>query len=301
MPGTDRPSGRALSVGVAAALLVAVSLLLLAAPRAGAAAYYVGGGKGVKLAVRVVDSQIVWAKLSVRERCYSTRRGYFERTDAFQSMIEPAPIGRTGNFRWAYEDRRNSKDGSRSVRVQRFSGRIGAKRLVGRVLYYSWLDFSDAGTHIHGTCRGGFGSRPSEPPRAVLTVAHRRPEPAGLAFYYGERKKGIRTLFEVRGRQIIKAQTWARLYCTDPTGRRYLSFETKEWNVPIRVRPSGRFEAYAIRNELPYETLQGKVTSGRITGSYGYSYANSEEGRCRTGSFEPGHGRSTAPFVALRR
>jgi hypothetical protein len=145
------------------------------------------------------------------------------------------------------------------------------------------------------------GSGPPEPPSSVPTVAHRRPEPAGLAFYYGEKKKGIRTLFEVRGRQIIKAQTWARLYCTDPTGRRYLSRETKEWNVPIKLQPLGRFEAFASRNELPFETLQGEVTSGRITGSYGYSYANREEGRCRTGSFELGHGRSTAPFVALRR
>jgi hypothetical protein len=268
---------------------------------AGAAAYYVGGGKGVKLAVRVVDRKIVWAKLSVRERCYSSRRGYYERTNAFQSMIESVPIGRTGNFRWAYENRRHTKNGSRSVEVHSLSGRIGAKRLVGRVLYYSWLNVRDAGTHIYETCRGGFGSRPSEPPRPVPTTAHRRPEPAGLAFYYGEKKKGIRTLFEVRDRQIIKAQTWARLYCTDPTGRRYLGFELKEWNVPIRVRQSGRFKAYAIRNELPYETLQGEVTAGRITGSYGYTYANSEEGHCRTGSFEPGHGRSTAPFVALRR
>ncbi|HWC47489.1 MAG TPA: hypothetical protein VG448_01230 [Solirubrobacterales bacterium] len=285
----------------AAALLAVLGLLLCAAPRAEAAAYYVGGGKGVKLAVRVVDRQIVWAKLSVRERCYSTRRGYFERTDAFQSMIEPVPIGRAGNFRWAYENRRNPKQGSRSVRVQRFSGRIRAKRLVGRVLYYSWFVFPEAGARVHGNCRGGFGSRPSEPPRSVPTVAHRRPEPAGLAFYYGEKKKGIRTLFEVRGRQIIKAQTWARLYCTDPTGRRYLSRETKEWNVPIKVRPSGRFAAFAIRNELPSETLQGKVTAGRIIGSYEYTYANNEEGRCRTGSFAPGSGRRTAPFVALRR
>ncbi|HSC21620.1 MAG TPA: hypothetical protein VLC07_07815 [Solirubrobacterales bacterium] len=298
---TDRPSSRALSVGAATALLAAISLLLLAAPRADAAAYYVGGGKGVKLAVRVVDRQIVWAKLSVRERCYSSRRGYYQRTNAFQSMIEPAPIGRTGNFRWAYEDKRNPKNGSGSVSVQRFSGRIGAKRLVGRVLYYSWFDFRDAGTHVYGNCRGGLGSRPSEPPSSVPTIAHRRPEPAGIAFYYGEKKKGIRTLFEVRGRQIIKAQTWARLYCTDPTGRRYLSLETKEWNVPIKVRPSGRFEAYASRNELPYETLQGELTAGRIIGSYGYTYSNSEEGRCRTGSFGPGHGRRTAPFVALRR
>jgi hypothetical protein len=269
--------------------------------RAGAAAYYVGGGKGVKLAIRVVDRQIVWAKLSVRERCYGTRRGYYERTEAFESMIEPVAIDKKGNFRWAYENRRHTKSGFRSVSVQSFSGRIGKERLVGRVLYYSWFDFLDAGTHIHGSCRGGLSTRPSEPPSPVPTAARRRPEPSKIAFYYGEKKKGIRTLFEVRGRWIVKAQTLARLYCTDPTGRQYLSREFKEWNVPIKLRPSGRFEAFASRNELPFETLQGEVTSGRITGSYGYSYANSEEGRCRTGSFEPGHGQSTAPFVALRR
>ena len=106
---------RVRSTHFGAAAIVAALTLLAAAPCA--AAYYVGGGKGVKLAVRVVDRQIVWAKLSVRERCYSSRRGYYERTDAFQSMIEPVPIGSTGNFKWAYEDRRNPKKGSGSVDV----------------------------------------------------------------------------------------------------------------------------------------------------------------------------------------
>jgi len=301
MLGQDRPSEHISSAKVGAALLATIGLLLLVAPHAGAAAYYLGGGKGVRLAVRVVDHKIVWAKVRVREHCYSTRRGNYDRVEAFESLIRPVAIGRRGAFSWAFESKKHTKSGLRSVTVQNISGRIGTERLVGRVLYYSWFDFPDAGMHVHGNCRGGSDARPSERPVPVPMVAHRRSEPAGLAFYYGEKKKGIRTLFEVRGQQIIKAQTWARLYCTDPTGRRYLSFETKDWNVPIKVRPSGRFEAFAIRNELPYETLQGEVASGRITGSYGYSYANGEEGRCRTGSFEPGHGRSTAPFVALRR
>jgi hypothetical protein len=93
-----------------AALLVTLVLLLLAAPGAGAAAYYCGG-KGVRLAVRVVDRQIVWAKVSVREHCYSTRRGYYEHTEVLDGLILPVAIGRKGAFSWAFK--KHTKKGFR--------------------------------------------------------------------------------------------------------------------------------------------------------------------------------------------
>jgi hypothetical protein len=299
MLGTDRPSGRALSVGTAAALLAAVSLLLLAAPRAGAAAYYVGGGKGVKLAVRVVDRQIVWAKLSVREHCTGTgvvRNSFVNRSEG---LVGPIDIKRTGWFRWDREDRIENKR-LEQVSVKKIVGRVGPERLTGRLLYrlhFEFLGGSDKGKA--GTCWSASG--PSTRPAPIPITAHRRPEPAGLAFYYGGKEGGITTYFEVRRRRIVTVETSARLYCTDADGNRYFDYEARDWRVPIVIGRTGKFEEYEGDNGFPFETLKGEVQPGRITGSYGYSYAD-REGSCRTGSFEPGHGRGLAiPFVALRR
>src|SRR5215218_7032310 len=199
MPRADRPPGRVCSAIGAAAFVAALCLTVLVAPRAGAAPYYAGRGVGVKLAVRVVDRKIVWAKVRVREHCFSSRRGNYSRTEILKGLMGPVAIGKKGNFKWPYELRKHTKQDFRSVTVQNISGRIDDGRLVGQVLYYSWFDFPTAdGTQIHGKCRGGADTRPSDPPAPVPTTSPRRPEPRGLAFYYGEKKRGIRTLFEAR-------------------------------------------------------------------------------------------------------
>jgi hypothetical protein len=304
MPGADRPSGHAFSVRTAAALLASVALLLLAAPRAGAA-YYVGGGKGVRLALRVVDRQIVWAKLSVRERCYSSRRGYYHHTDSSEGLFGQAPIGSRGAFSSHSGYRNLGKKGDEEVVVENISGHLGPRRLAGRILSYAWFTYSDpVGTHHHGYCRGGgAGPRPPARPMPVSITAHRRPEPPGLDFYFAAKGRGITAYFEVRGSWIRRAEVAAVRYCTDPRGRRYYNYEVSTRRVPIRIRPSGRFYADEVSDDtVRSEFLRGEVTSGRITGSYGFA-SSSEDGRhCRTGSFEPGGDRPWAvPFVAPRR
>jgi hypothetical protein len=305
MLGTDKPCARALSVGVAAALLAAVSLLLLAAPRAGAAAYYVGGGKGVKLAVRVVDRQIVWAKVNVRNRCWGSHRGYYGYTDSSEGLFGQVSIGRRGAFSSHSGYKNLGEKGDEEVVVQNISGDLGPRRLAGRILSYGWFTSSEpGGTHRHGYCRGGgSGSRPPAKPVPVPITAHRRPEPPGLTFYFAAKERGITAYFEVRGRSIRRAEVSAVRYCTDPHGRRYRNNEVSTWRVPIRIRPSGRFSAYEPLEEIrPLQVLQGEVGPERITGSYGFA-SSSEDGRhCRTGSFEPGGDRPWAvPFVAPRR
>jgi hypothetical protein len=297
--GTDRPSGWAFPARTAAALLAAVVLLLLAASPAGAAIYR-GGGKGVRLAVRVVHRQIVWAKVNVREHCYSTRRGYYEHTEVLEGLILPVAIGRKGAFSWAFKA--HTKKGFRSVTVQNISGRIRSGGLVGRLLYYNWFSFTDdEGTPLSGNCHGGADTKAFERPKPVTISARRGAERRGVAFYYSEKEKGIRTLFEVRGHWIIRAETVARLYCTDPEGGRYFDFEFQDWFVPVEVGPGGRLEMGEVQDELPFQLMVGEISPDRIVGSYGYAYASREEGRCRSGSFDPGHGDWTIPFVALRR
>jgi hypothetical protein len=296
-----------------------VSLMLVAAATAGclfafiasaqvladAAAYYVGGGKGVKLAVRVVDRQIVWAKLSVRERCYGSRRGYYHHTDSSEGLFGQAPIGSRGAFSSHSGYRNLGKKGDEEVVVENISGRAGPRRLAGRILSYAWFNYSDpVGTNRHGYCRGaGAGPRPPAHPEPVPITAHRRPEPPGLDFYFAGREHGITAYFEVRGRSIRRAEVGDVRYCTDPRGRRYYNYEVSTRRVPIRIRPSGRFYADEVSDDtVRSEFLRGEVTSGRVVGSYGFATSFEDGRHCRTGSFEPGGDRPWAvPFVAPRR
>jgi hypothetical protein len=300
--GFGRPKQRPAALG--AALIVAVALLLVVAPGAGAAAYYVGGGEGVKLAVRVVDRQIVWAKLSVREHCLGSQRGYYHYTDPSEGLFGQVQIGRKGAFSSHSGYKNLGKKGDEEVVVENISGHVGPRRLAGRILSYAWFTSSEPpGTHRHGYCRGGgAGPRPPVKPARVPITAHRRPEPPGLSFYFAAKERGLTAYFEMQDRRIVTVETSARLYCTDPDGKRRFNSEAIRWRVPIRIQRTGKFEAYEAQEDLPYEVLVGEVEPGRITGSYAYSYANGEEGRCRTGSFEPGQGRPWAvPFVAPRR
>jgi hypothetical protein len=302
-PPASPPPRQVFPAKTAAALVAVLALFLLVAPGAGAAAYYVGGGKGVKLAVRVVDRQIVWAKLSVRERCLGSRRGYYEYTGSSEGLFGQAQIGRSGAFSSHAGYRNTRKQGDEEVVVENISGHVGPRRLAGRILSYAWFTSSEPpGTHRHGYCRGGgSGPRPPAKPVPVRITAHRRPEPPGLAFYFAAKERGITTYFEVRRRRIVTVETSARLYCTDVSGKRFFNSEARKWRVPIKIGRTGKFEAYEADDDFPFEALQGEVTPDRITGSYGFTYANGEEGRCRTGSFDPGHGRWAVPFVALRR
>jgi len=292
------------SVIPAAGLLAALAFFLLPAPRAGAA-YYVGGGKGVKLAVRVVDRQIVWAKVSVLERCLGSQRGYYQYTDSSEGLLGQVQIGSRGAFSSHAGYKNLGEKGDEEVVVQNISGHLGPRRLAGRILSYAWFTSSEpGGTHRHGYCRGGgSGPRPPAEPVPIPITAQRRPEPPGLDFYFAPKERGITAYFEVRGRSIRRAEVSAVRYCTDPRDKRYYNYEVSTWRVPIRIRPSGRFFAYEPPEEIrPLQVLRGEVGPERITGSYGFA-SSSEDGRhCRTGSFEPGHGRRWAvPFVAPRR
>jgi hypothetical protein len=304
MLGVDRASGSVHPVRAVVALLAALGLLLLVAPRAGAAAYYVGGGEGVKLEVRVVDREIVWTKVSVRNRCFGSQRGYYHYTESSEGLAGQVQIGGRGAFLSHSGYKNLGKKGDEEVVVENISGHVGPHRLAGRILSYSWFTAAEPqGAHRHGYCRGGgSGPRPPARPVQVPITAHRRPEPPNLAFYFAPKEHGITAYFEVQGTWIRRAEVSAVRYCTDPHGTRYFNNEATSWRVPIKIRPPGRFSAYEPPEEIrPLQVLRGEVAPQRITGSYGFA-SSSEGGRhCRTGSFEPGQGRSWAvPFVAPR-
>lgn len=286
---------------VALALVVAPSLLT--APTADAAAYYVGGGKGVRLAVRVVDNQIVWTRLSVLTHCLSSDRGPYHYTESSEGLAGQVAIGRRGGFAWHSKAKTVAENGDESANGQSVSGRVDSTRLVGRFLSYGWFTSTEPpGTHSHGYCQGGGGPRPPVHPVPVSITARRRPEPAGLAFYFARKKGGITAYFEVRRRRIVRAEVAAVRYCTGPDGQHHYDDEPSAFQAPIRFGPSGSFRFRQPPDEVrALEVLQGKVEPTRITGSYGYSHGG-VEGRCRTGSFEPGDGQPWAvPFVAPRR
>jgi hypothetical protein len=302
-----RPSMSGLPAKVAAgfiALALFAAPSLLEAPPARAAAYYVGGGKGVRLAVRVVDHQVVWTRMQVLNRCVASDRGHYHYIESSEGLAGQVAIGRRGRFGWRSRDRTVGEDGDESTNGKSLSGRVGPTRLVGRFVSYGWFTSSEpAGTHSHGRCRSGSGPRPPVFPVPVPIMAHRRPEPPGLAFYFAGRREGITAYFEVRRRRILRAEVAAVRYCTGPDGGRYYNDEASAWHAPIRIGPSGAFHVYEPPDEIrPLEILRGQFGSSLITGSYGYAHSDEEGGHCRTGSFKPGHDRTWAvPFVAPRR
>ena len=300
-PTTSAPAAKVAAGLIALALVAALSVL--AAPNASAAAYYVGGGKGVRLAVRVVDHQIVWRRLRVLNRCVASDRGPYHYTETSEGLAGQVAIGRRGRFGWHARARTVGENGDESANGESVSGRVDPTRLVGRFLSYGWFTSSEPpGTHSHGRCRGGSGPRPPVHPVPVPITAHRRPEPPGLAFYFGGRKEGTTAYFEVRRHRIVRAEVAAVHFCTDRMGGHHYDDEPSPFYAPIEIGRSGSFRFRQPPDEVrALEVLQGKVEPTRITGSYGYSYGGAR-GRCRTGSFEPGDGQTWAvPFVAARR
>jgi hypothetical protein len=284
-------------------LALIVAPWLLAAPPALAAAYYVGGGKGVRLAVRAVNHQIVWTRVRVLNQCVASDRGHYHYIESSEGLAGQVAIGRRVRFGWHSKAKTVGQNGDESANGQSFSGRIDPTRLIGRFLSYGWFTSSEPpGTHSHGYCRGGSDPKPPKHPVPVPITAHRRPEPPGLAFYFAGRKEGITAYFEVRRRQIVRAEVGVVHFCTDRKGGHHYDDELSPFYAPIKIGPSGSFRFLQPPDEVrALEDLQGKVEPTRITGSYGYSYGGAR-GRCRTGSFEPDNGQTWAvPFIALRR
>jgi hypothetical protein len=177
-----------------AAVLVVVALVLLAAfaARADAAAYYVGGGKGVKLTLRVVDWQIVWAKVRVEQHCYGSDRGYYHYTDFSEGLFGQVQIGRRGAFSTHSVSRNLGHKGNEGVSARNISGRIGPRRLSGKLLDYGWFTATESsGAHFHGRCWGASGSRPPKHLTPVSINARRRPEPPGRDFSASAAAAGI--------------------------------------------------------------------------------------------------------------
>lgn len=286
-------------------MVVVLGLLVASTSRADAAAYYVGGGKGVRLALRVVDRQIVWSKVRVEGQCYGSRRGYFHTSDFSEGLFGQAQIGRRGAFSTHSGSRNLGHKGNEEISSSNISGRIGPRRLSGKVLYYSWFTFHEpSGQHFHGRCWGASGPRPPKHLTPVKITALRRPEPPGIDFYYSPPKGGLTTYFEVMGRRIVRAEVAAVHLCVSRRGRHYRENLLSAFRIPIRIRPSGAFRVYEPPDEIKaLEVLKGTVGPGRIVGSYGYYYGFEGDGtRCRTGSLEPRSDRSWAlPFVAPLR
>ena len=299
------PRGFSSSSGsVAARLAVVLAVLallaassLLSASSAVAAAYYTGGGNGVRLAMRVVGRQIVWAKVDVTKHCVDSELGSYHTIRHIEGLAGQVEVDRSGQFSWNVGVR-DLTGPYREVEVEDISGRIGAKRLDARVLYHAWYRSPEG----HGRCSAASVPLPPARPEAVPAVARRHPEPAGLAFYFGERSRGITSYFEVRGHRIVEAEVVAIKYCTDRQGRHHYNNEARRFQAPIRIGPLGAFRYLQAPDEIrAFEILRGTVEPTRITGSYGFSFGT-PGGRCRTGSFDPGDGQTWAvPFVARRR
>jgi hypothetical protein len=293
---------------VSAAVLLTVvvlGLLVASASRSDAAAYYVGGGKGVRLALRVVDRQVVWAKVRVEQHCEGSNRGIYHYSDFSEGLFGQAQIGRRGAFSVHSASRRVGHKGDEEISVRNISGRIGPLRLSGRLLQYGWFTSPEPpGVRSHGHCRGGGSSPPRARPTPVPITAHRRREPPGLDFYFSPSRGGITTYFEVEGRRIVRAEVAAVHFCVSRRGRHYREKLLSAFRYPIRIHPSGAFRVYEPPDEIrALEVLEGTVEPGRIVGSYGYDYEFAGDSpRCRTGSLEPWPGRSWAlPFVARLR
>lgn len=291
-----------------AAVLLAVSFLALIsafASRADAAEYYVGGGRGVRLVVRVVDRQIVWSKVRVEQHCEGSAGDLYHYTDFSEGLFGQTKIGDKGAFSIQSGSRRVGRKGDEEISVRNISGRIGPMRLSGRLLQYGWFTSPEPpGVRSHGHCRGGGSSPPPARPTPVPITARRRPEPAGIDFYYSAPKGGLTTYFELEGRRIVRAEVAAVHYCISRRGRHYREHFLSPFRSPITIHPSGAFRLYEPPDEIrALEVLKGRVEPGKIVGSYGYDYGFGGDGsRCRTGSLEPRPDRSWAlPFVAPLR